>query len=287
MALVLNTNIAALKAQRRVTEAQTALGVSFERLSSGLRVNSSKDDPAGLSIASRMTTQIKGMNVAVRNANDGVSLLQIAEAALDDLEASLTSIDEQYTDASNAGKDATDREYIQDEIDILLADIQRIATSTIFNTQSLLNGSFNTKKFQIGANAGQTLAVTIGCVSLNALGISLDGTATGLKKIGATVLTNGSAVTLAASNHLKIDSALDSVADIRANIGALSNRFQAVISGLEDAIDSTSAAWSRIMDVDIALETANLTKNSIIQQAAVAVLSQANQQPAVVLSLIK
>ncbi|MBF0454862.1 MAG: flagellin FliC [Magnetococcales bacterium] len=286
MALAINTNVAALKAQRQLTETTLALGITFERLSSGLRINSSADDPAGLAISTRMTSQIRGMNVAIRNTNDGISLAQVADGALEEIESSLITLNEHYIDASNASKQASDREAIQDQITALLAEIQRTSTSTEFNGFKLINGSYNANLFQIGAEAGNTLSLTIATASLGGLGISVDGTATGLNSIGENVLTTTSAVDIAGSNQVKIASALDSISDIRSNLGAIQNRFEAVIANLSHAVENTKAAQSRIMDADFAEETAKLTRNSILQQAGVAILAQANQQPAIVLSLI-
>ena len=275
-----------MKAQKQLTQTTLALGVTFERLASGLRLNSAKDDAAGLAISTRMTSQIRGMNTAIRNTNDGISLTQVADAALKEVESSLITLKEHYVSAANATKTASDREAIQDQITLLIAEIQRTSTSTEFNSFKLLNGSYDTKQFQIGEEAGATLTFSIKAASIGALGISVDGTATGLNSIGENILTTASAALIAGSNQTKIESALDSISDIRSSIGAVQGRFSAIVSNLSAAVENTKAARSQILDADFAVETANLTKNSILQQAGIAVLAQANQNPATVLALI-
>ncbi|MBF0215108.1 MAG: flagellin FliC [Magnetococcales bacterium] len=280
MSFSIATNVTSLTAQRNLMRSTSALGTTFQRLSSGLRINSAKDDAAGMSISTRMTAQIRGLNQAVRNANDGISMMQVAEGALDETTNALQRIRELAVEAANDTMNSTDRAALQKEIDQLLSEIDRIATQTEFNNQVLLSGAWETSKvFQVGANQNQTIAVTVDRTTTTSL---LSMTAAGVA--GAiNVSTQGSAnATLA-----RIDRALDSVSDIRASLGAYQNRFEMVIANLSNVSENTSAARSRIMDADIAAESANLTRNSILQQAGTAILAQANQQPQIALQLLK
>ncbi|MBF0215038.1 MAG: flagellin FliC [Magnetococcales bacterium] len=279
MSLSIATNVTSLTAQRNLMRSTSALGTTFQRLSSGLRINSAKDDAAGMSISTRMTAQIRGLNQAVRNANDGISMMQVAEGALDETTNALQRIRELAVEAANDTMNSTDRAALQKEIDQLLSEIDRIATQTEFNNQVLLSGAWETSKvFQVGANQNQTIAVTVDRTTTTSL---LSMTAAGVA--GAiNVSTQGSAnATLA-----RIDRALDSVSDIRASLGAYQNRFEMVIANLSNVSENTSAARSRIVDADIAAESADLTRNSILQQAGTAILAQANQQPQIALQLL-
>ncbi|MBF0367959.1 MAG: flagellin FliC [Magnetococcales bacterium] len=289
MGFAINTNVASLNAQRNLSRSTSALGTTFERLSSGLRINSAKDDAAGLSISTRMTAQIRGINQAVRNANDGISLLQVAEGALDETTNSLQRIRELAVQAANGTLVSSDREDLQNEVEQLIHEIQRVAHTTEFNDQQLLWGSFSAgKQFHVGADANQTIQVSIQAAGADALGLAQVST-------NGTVSTNlsinlgsggGSATSAAESAISRLDNALDSVADIRASLGALQNRFESTIANLTNVSENTSAARSQIMDADIAAETAALTRNSILQQAGTAILSQANQQPQLALQLL-
>ncbi|MBF0295378.1 MAG: flagellin FliC [Magnetococcales bacterium] len=271
MPLFINTNVASLNAQRNLEKSTLALGQTFARLASGLRINSAKDDAAGLAISHRMTSQIRGLNQAIRNANDGISLSQVAEGALNETGNSLQRIRELAVQASNATYTDSDRKDLQKEVTQLLSEIQRISKDVEFNGNKVLNGSFLGRVFQVGTFAGQTIQVSIGNASWGALGIST---------------VNISLRTSASTALLKISSALDSISDIRANLGAVQNRFEAIISNLSNVVENMSAARSRIMDADIANETATLTRNAILQQAGTAVLAQANQQPQLALQLL-
>ncbi|MBF0367962.1 MAG: flagellin FliC [Magnetococcales bacterium] len=284
MGFSINTNVASLNAQRNLMKSTNALGTTYQRLSSGLRINSAKDDAAGLSISTRMTAQIRGINQAVRNANDSISLVQVAEGALDETTNSLQRIRELAVQAANDTLTAGDREDIQKEMHELVAEIQRISTTTEFNDQSLLQGSYAAgKTMHVGADAGQTITVSITNVSVGALGVN--STQGGVFIYSATH-TDASMQIDANSVINVVDAALDSVADIRAQLGSYQNRFESVITNLTNVSENTSAARSQIMDADIASETANLTKNAILQQAGVAILSQANQQPQLALQLL-
>ncbi|MBF0422913.1 MAG: flagellin FliC [Magnetococcales bacterium] len=286
MALAINTNMSALNAQRQLTKSTNALGKTFERLSSGLRINRAGDDAAGLSITTRMTAQIRGQNQAIRNTNDAISVTQVAEGALNETTNALQRIRELAVQAANDTNSSADRNNIQQEINQMVYEIQRIATQTQFNNQKVLNGSYITKKFQVGENGGQTITMSILGASVMKLGVN----STSIKLYSAPGGVAYAANKLQSlANRLigKIDSALDSVSDIRASLGAYQNRFEAVIANLSNVVENTNAARSRILDADIAMETANLTKNSILQQAGTAVLAQANQQPAMALKLLQ
>lgn len=271
MALFINTNVASINAQRNLGKSTNNLGKSLQRLSSGLRINSAKDDAAGLAISNRMNAQVRGLQQASRNANDGISLMQTAEGALDETTNGLQRIRELAVQASNASNTTADMSSLNAEVTSLKSEITRVATQTKFNNQTLLTGTFTSKKFQIGSEKDQTISVSVNGAETTDLGINA------LKINSATD---------AQAAIASIDSALDSVSDIRANLGALQNRFESVISNLGNVSENISAAKSRIMDADIATETATMTRNSILQQAGTAMLSQANQQPQLALNLL-
>jgi flagellin len=274
MALVINTNIGSLNAQRNLASSQNALNKSMQRLSSGLRINSAKDDAAGLAISDRMTSQIRGLNQAARNANDGISLAQTAEGALQETTNMLQRMRELAIQSSNSTNTTADRESLDAEFQNLLEEINRIATSTSFNGKVLLSGAYmsNAAVFQIGADAGQVISVTIGAATASALGIS-----------GSDVTTYSgaqSAISL-------IDDAISTIDQVRGDLGAVQNRFESTIANLNNVAENLTAARSRILDADIAQETSQMTKNNILQQAGVAILSQANQTPQLALQLLQ
>ncbi len=276
MSFSIITNVASLTAQRNLMRSTSALGTTFQRLSSGLRINGAKDDAAGLSISTRMTAQIRGLNQAIRNANDAISMAQVAEGALDETTNALQRIRELSVQSANDTLTTADRRALQKEVNQLLSEIDRIAVQTEFNNQVLLSGGWEAgKKFQVGANAGQTIQMSVLRTTTISL-ISLDL---------ATTLGISTQVS-ATSAIARIDSALDSVSDIRASLGAYQNRFEAVIANLTNVSENTAASRSRIMDADIAAESANLTRNAILQQAGTAILAQANQQPQLALQLL-
>ncbi|MEO5334255.1 MAG: flagellin FliC [Magnetococcus sp. YQC-5] len=277
MALTVTTNVHALMAQRKLLHTTNALGTSFQRLASGLRINSARDDAAGLTITTRMTSQIRGLNQAARNANDAISMVQVVEGALEETTNALQRIRELSIQAANDTLMTSDRLAVQKEINQLLSEIDRIATQTKFNNQVLLSGAWDvtSKTFQVGADGGQTIAMRVRrTTTISLISLVAGGT------IGVT--TQASANTAIG----RIDSALDSVSDIRAGLGAYQNRFESVIANLNNVAENTSAARSRIMDADIASESANLTRNAILQQAGTAILAQANQQPQIALQLL-
>jgi len=382
MALTINTNVASLNAQRNLSSSSMNLATSLQRLSSGLRINSAKDDAAGLAISERMTTQVKGMNVAMRNANDGISLAQTAEGSLSSVSGSLQRIRELAVQSANATNSSTDRAALDTEAQQLKNEIDRVATQTNFNGVKLLDGSFSNKDFQIGANSGETITVgsivdatsanlgtttaasvstaaataftaiaagdiTIadaGGTAINVGAVATDTSATeraaGLRAAINAVsdqtgvyATNDTAttVTLTSAHDITttiattattattgitagtatagtttgfstldlstvsgantaigtMDAALTAVNTARADLGAVQSRFQSVVSNLAVNSENISAARGRIQDTNFAAETANLTKNKILQQAGTAMLAQANQLPQNVLTLLR
>ena len=279
MAISIVTNMSSLNSSRQLMKSGSALGKTFERLSSGLRINSAKDDAAGLSIATRMTAQIRGMNQAIRNTNDGISLLQVAEGALVESQNAMQRMRELAIQSNTATMTDTDKNALQLEVTALMAEVERITTTTEFNGQKLVNGAFASKDFQVGADVGQTLAVTIGSAQVATIGLSGGGN---FMSIGS----GAAAGNLIDGAITRIDAALDSVSDIRATLGAYQNRFESLVANLANVSENTVSAHGRIMDADIASETANLTKNAIMQQAGVSILAQANQQPQIALQLL-
>ncbi|MBF0142735.1 MAG: flagellin FliC [Magnetococcales bacterium] len=285
--LSINNSVTSLNAQRHLSRATGNLGKTFARLASGMRINSSRDDAAGMAIVNRMVAQVRGMNMAVRNANDGISLAQVAESALDETTNALQRARELMVQAANSTYSSGDRKNLQDEVVQMLSEVQRIATTTQFNEINLLTGSYSGNNFHVGADANQTIMFSIRAASLVALGVSMggNGTATTLGSFGLG-RTTAAAQSVLNSNLAKIDNALDSISDIRSNLGAVMSRFETVIASLSNVIENTDAARSRIQDADIATETAQLTRNTILQQAGVAILAQANQQPTIALQLL-
>ncbi|MEM0911145.1 MAG: flagellin [Pseudomonadota bacterium] len=270
MSLYVNTNVSSLNAQRQLFNSQNSLNTSFERLSSGLRINRASDDAAGLQISERLTSQINGLNQAVRNANDAISLTQTAEGALGETTNSLQRIRQLAIQAQNGINTTDDRLALQQEVTQLTAEISRISDTTQFNNQNLLDGTF-AADFLVGSNAGQNIRVSIG-TDFDSVGLTIDG---------VTVTSTGATSTIQA-----VDAALSIVGAARAELGALTNRFQSTIRNLSNVSENVSGARSRILDADFATETANLTRAQILQQASTSVLSQANQRPQAALQLL-
>ncbi len=279
MPSIINTNIASLNAQRNASSTQLSLSTSMQRLSSGMRVNSSKDDAAGLAIAERMQSQIRGMNVAVRNANDGISLSQTAEGALSKVGDSLQRMRELGVQARNATNTTTDLDSIGKEFTELGSEIQRVLAGTTFNGKAILGGDAGAQLFQIGANTTVNDSVTVTTVNMTG-----DATITAVTGASITNADTEATLKLVIDN---IDTAINTVSSNRATLGAAQNRFEAVISNLQVSVENQSAARSRIMDADYASETANLSRAQILQQAGTAMISQANQLPQQVLSLLR
>jgi flagellin len=274
MPQTINTNIASLNAQRNMSTSQSSLSTSMQRLSSGLRVNSAKDDAAGLAIAERMNAQVRGMNVAARNANDAISLAQTAEGAIGKLTDMAQRMRELAVQSANGTNTAADRTSLDAEYQQLAAEITRTIATTTFNGLAILAGDAGALDFQVGANSGQTVSVTTTDLSGNA-----DVTAVTGGDV-TTAATAGTAIT-------NLDTMLNTLNSERATYGAAQNRFEAVISVLQVAAENQSAARGRIMDADFAAETANLSRAQILQQAGNAMVAQANQLPQQVLKLLQ
>ena len=280
MPQTINTNIVSLNAQRNLNMSQTSLATSMQRLSSGLRVNSAKDDAAGLAIAERMNAQVRGMNVAVRNANDGISLAQTAEGALSKVGDALQRMRELTVQARNSTNSGSDKDSLNKEFQQLSAEINRVLAGTTFNGQTIL-ASTGTQTFQVGANttANDTIAI-------NTVDMTTDASVTAVTA-ATTVIDSTTDATILATVIDSIDGALNLINDTRATYGASQSRFDSVISNLQQAVENQSAARSRIMDADFAAETAALSRSQILQQAGNAMVAQANQLPQQVLQLLK
>lgn len=274
MSLYVNTNVSALNAQRQLINSGGSLDTSFKRLSSGFRINSAADDAAGLQISNRLSSQINGLNQAISNANDGISLSQTAEGAMDEITNSLQRIRVLAVQSQNGINSSADRVALQKEVSALKTEISRIATTTQFGGIKLLDGKFSAK-FLVGANAGQNISVNL----------SRTGGGYGASGLGISTLSISS-VGGASAALASIDSAIKTIDSTRADLGALQNRFQSTIRNLSNIVENVSAARSRIRDTDFAKETAELTRSQILQQASTTILSQANQRPQAALSLL-
>ena len=267
MSMTINTNVNSLNAQRNLSGSQMTLATSMQRLSSGLRVNSAKDDAAGLAIADRMNAQIKGTNVAIRNANDGISLAQTAEGALATVTDALQRMRELAVQAQNGSNGTSDRANMDTEYQALSGEITRIAAQTKFNGNAVIGSGAGAQVFQVGANNGDTLTITTTAVTTVAGGLTTSA--------------------LASTAVAALDTALDTITSNRATYGAAISRFGFAISNLAITGENQSAARGRIMDADFASETANLSRSQILQQAGTAMVAQANQLPQQVLSLLR
>ncbi|WP_420935266.1 flagellin [Alteromonas sp. A081] len=272
MSLFVNTNVSSLNAQRQLFTTGNNLSTAFERLSSGFRINSAADDAAGLQISDRLTSQIQGLDQAQRNANDGISLAQTAEGALQESTNALQRIRTLAIQAQNGINSTADRVALNQEVTALKEELSRIGTDTEFGGLTILSGSFNAS-FLVGANVDQKIDVSI----TNTGGFG----ATGLAVTGD-VLSAGGASGLMA----QVDAAISAIGSTRAELGAIQNRFQSTIRNLANISENVSAARARIRDTDFAAETAELTRNQILQQATTTILSQANQRPQAALSLL-
>ena len=322
MALYVNTNVSSLNAQRQLMKSGNSLDTSFQRLSSGLRINSAKDDAAGMQIANRLTSQVNGLNQGNRNANDGISLAQTAEGALDEVTSMFQRIRTLAQQASNGSNTDEDRLALQEEIRSLSKEVNRVAEDTTFGGQNLLDGTYDAK-FQVGADAVQTIGFSmkdVGATTSGANTISANGgfTMSGIAGIAsavtgetlsattgtisadvgaapddssfADVFTKEGISVSSQANAQAVMAGMDSLIAVvdkkRAELGAVQNRFQSTIRNQSNISENLSAAKSRIQDTDFATETANLTKMQILQQASQSILSQANQRPQVALSLL-
>ena len=280
MAQVINTNVPSLNAQSQLSRSNAGLAQALERLSSGKRINSAKDDAAGIAIAARFTAQIRGYNQGTRNAADAISLAQTGEGAYDEITSNLQRIRELAIQSANATNSSTDRQALQTEVKQLQAEINRVS-ETQFNGKAIVGSSAGNFDFHVGPNTTTDDSITVDTTKLSLLG-GYEGAA------GTTVGTVGTVSTATQALALvdSVDTFLQSVNSARANLGAVQNRFESVIRNGENASNNLSASRSRIEDADFAAETANLTKFQILQQAGTSVLSQANALPQSVLGLL-
>ncbi|PJG59029.1 flagellin [Aeromonas cavernicola] len=300
MGLYINTNVSSLNAQRNLMNATKSLDTSYTRLASGLRINSAKDDAAGLQISNRLTSQINGLDQGNRNANDGISLAQTAEGAMDEMTGMLQRIRTLSQQSANGSYSDADRVALQKEVDQLGAEVNRIASSTTFAGTKLLDGTFS-GVFQVGANAYQTISFsmsqadgfTISGIAAAATTVNL-GTVLGTAVAANTIFISGTAGGIsitAQSNAQQVLAATEVMLGVvdgtRAELGAVQNRMDATIRNQANISENVSAARARVRDADFAVETANLTKQNILQQAASSILAQANQRPQSALQLLQ
>ncbi|MCF7514983.1 flagellin [Pseudoalteromonas sp. L23] len=320
MALYVNTNVSAINAQRQLTNSGNELDTSFKRLSSGMRINSAADDAAGLQISDRLQSQIMGLNQGNRNANDGISLAQTAEGAMDEITSMFQRIRTLSQQASNGSNTDEDRLAIQEEIQQLAKEVNRVASDTTFGGQNLLDGSY-AANFQVGADAVQTIGFSMQYVGSTANSMAANGgfTLSGIAGVASGVsgaslsavagtISNSVGASADATNFAGVftatgisvssqanaqavmagmDALIAVVDKKRAELGAVQNRFQSTIRNQANISENLSAAKSRIKDADFAMETAKLTKNQILQQASQTILGQANQRPQAALSLLQ
>jgi flagellin len=309
MSLVINTNVASLNAQRSLAASGAELKTAMERLSSGKKINSAADDAAGFAIAERMTAQIRGLNMATKNATDGLSMIATVENATNDVTDMLHRIRELAVQAANDTNSSTDRGYLQKEVDSLLNEINRVASQTVYNGAEVLDGSrsgaANAQQIQVGTDSGQSISFEIDAVDTDTLGLSFDSF-TARDGATAAVIDDMSSETAATSATLatgekisvltaadasialgKVTAAIELVAGGRAELGAVSNRLEYTISNLMNVAEYTTAARSRIEDADFAAESARLAKAQVLQQTGTAMLAQANATQQLALSLFR
>ena len=285
MASTINTNISAMSAQRYLATTQNTLAVSMARLSSGLRVNSAKDDAAGLAIAERMTSQIRGMNVGMRNANDGISMAQTAEGALGKVGEIFQRMRELAIQSTNATNSDSDKESLDTEYEELAKEVQRVFSSTTFNGKAILGDDAGDLMFQVGANVTPDNQITIKTSQMTTLDAITDVVGTDTSALARSEI-NGTADEVLDVIEL-IDLAIGAVSSERSVLGASQSRFESAISYLQISTENQSASLSRIMDADFAQETANLSRAQILSQAGSAMLAQANQLPQSVMALLR
>lgn len=304
MALYVNTNVSSLNAQRQMVNSGNALDTAYARLSSGNRINSAKDDAAGMQIASRLTAQINGLDQGIRNANDGISLAQTAEGALDEVSNMFQRMRTLAAQAANGSNTDSDRAALQLELRQLGKEVNRVASDTTFGGKNLLDGSYSAQ-FQVGANAAQTISFTMtaatswdgSTVSLNSFKVSDVGAVA--TEIAGTIAGSGAATAFANASSLSftsidkaqsmlgaVDAMIGAIDAKRAELGAVQNRFSSNIRNQQNISENLSAARSRIKDADFAAETAALTKAQILQQASSSILAQANSRPQSALQLL-
>ena len=271
--MVVQHNLSAMNTNRQMGTVSSALQKSTEKLSSGYKINRAGDDAAGLSISEKMRSQIRGLNKASSNAEDGISLIQVAEGALNETHSILQRMNELATQAANDTNTSTDRTAIQQELTQLTSELDRIYSTTQFNTMNLLDGNFSGKSLQVGSLSGQVINISISSMKASALGIKADD---------VKVSTNA----VAGKSMSIIQAAIDTVSTERSKLGALQNRLEHTINNLDTTSENTSAAESRIRDTDMATEMVEYSKNNILSQAGQSMLAQANQSTQGVLSLL-
>lgn len=279
MAMTINTNVPSLNAQRNLGTSQASLSTSLQRLSSGLRINSAKDDAAGLAVAERIQAQVRGFTVAIRNANDAISLMQVADGGAAQISDNIQRMRELAIQAANGTLNSGDRANLQVEFAALGKEVGRLSQATKFNGVPLLNSASTTFTFQVGAGTTINDQISVSTANLTASSLVISDSTT-FNIAGSSGSTALSAIT-------NLDSAINTITTTRAGFGAALNRAQAVISSLQIAVENQSAARGRIMDADFAQETANLSRTQILQQAGTAMLSQANALPQQVLQLLQ
>ena len=270
--MVVQHNLTAMNANRQLGITTSAQAKSSEKLSSGYRINRAGDDAAGLTISEKMRSQIRGLNKASDNAQDGVSLIQVAEGALNETHSILQRMNELATQAANDTNTTADRGAIQSEIDQLSSEINRISSTTQFNTQNLIDGSFTKKSLQVGSICGQAITISVGTMNVTALAVN-DLKMTSFGNAGKAMS--------------QIQGAISKVSEQRSYLGALQNRLEHTIANLDNISENTSSAESRIRDTDMAEEMVNYSKNNILAQAGQSMLAQANQSTQGVLSLLQ
>jgi len=305
MSLVINTNVASLNAQRSLAASGGELKTAMERLSSGKQINSAADDAAGFAIAERMTAQIRGLNMATKNANDGLSMIATVENATNDVTDMLHRIRELAVQAANDTNSATDRGYLQKEVDSLMNEINRVAAQTVYNGAEVLDGSRSGQKIQVGTDSGQSISFDIAAIDTDTLGLSNDSFTAATSSAAAAIddisaETAATSATIASGEKIsvltasdagntltKVTAAIETVAGNRASLGAVSNRLEYTVSNLMNVAEYTTAARSRIEDADFAAESARLAKAQVLQQTGTAMLAQANASQQLALSLFR
>ncbi len=279
MSMSINTNLNSLVAQENLAKTQNALSTSMERLSSGLRINSAADDAAGLAISQRMQAQVNGMNVAIQNSNDGISLAQTADGALASVGDSLQRMRELAVQAANATNSSSDQDSLNLEFQQLGSEIQRVLGGTTFNGSAILGSDAGTLNFQVGANVTANDSIQVSTTNLTA--------DTTISAVTGTTIGSTADVSAIDAVITGIDNAINDINNQRALMGATENRFNAVVANLQSSVVNQSAAESRITDADFATETANMSRAQILQQAGTAMVAQANQLPQQVLKLLQ
>lgn len=282
--MIINHNMMADNAHRFMGVNSSGMGKNVEKLSSGMKINRAADDAAGLFISEKMRSQVRGLNQASQNSLDGISAVQTAEGALDEVHAMLQRMRELAVKAGNTTLQSSDVQAIQDEISQLTSEIDQVAKTTQFNKTTLLNGDFKKKMLQVGANAGQTLALSISAMTAKGLGLESDSIKVGA---GTAKKITGASNTAATKVLKAVDKAIASVSTQRSSLGAIQNRLEHKIRNLDNAAENTQTAESRIRDTDMAKTMSKFTKDNILTQASQAMLAQANQLPQQVLQLLR